>query len=85
MTEKASPLPADIAALSFEDALGQLETIVRQLESGQIKLDEAMAAYERGAQLRQHCAGKLTEAQSKIERIAELADGRLTTQPAEIG
>jgi len=85
MTDKPAPLPADIAALSFEEALGQLETIVRQLEAGQVKLDEAMAAYERGAQLRQHCASKLEQAQAKIERIAELADGRLTTQPAEIG
>ena len=76
-------LPADIAALPFEEALAQLETIVRQLESGQGRLDESIAAYERGALLRQHCTAKLKEAEAKIERIAVAADGSLATLPVE--
>ena len=44
----ASPaIPEDIAKLSFEEALGQLETLVRQLEQGQVGLDDAIASYER--------------------------------------
>ena len=52
----------DVSALSFEDALAELEQIVRGLESGQQKLEDAIAAYERGAALRRHCEAKLAEA-----------------------
>ncbi len=77
------PLPKDIAALGFEEALAQLETIVRQLEGGQGKLEDAITAYERGALLRRHCENRLREAESRIEKIAIAADGQLTTQPLE--
>ncbi len=60
---------ADVAALSFEQAMKELEDIVRRLESGQVKLDEAVAAYERGAALKAHCEGKLAEAKMKVEKI----------------
>ena len=49
----------DVSALSFEDALAELEQIVRGLESGQQKLEDAITAYERGAALRRHCEAKL--------------------------
>ena len=61
--------PTDIAALSFEDALTQLEGIVRDLESGQAPLEESINAYERGVALRRHCETKLKEAELKIEKI----------------
>ncbi len=77
--------PPDIAALSFEDALAELDKIVRQLEDGRGKLDEAIAAYERGAQLKRHCEAKLREAQAKVERIVLNPDGSLGTAPADIG
>ena len=54
--------PADVAALSFEAALEELESIVKGLESGQSKLDDAIAAYERGSLLKVHCEAKLREA-----------------------
>jgi exodeoxyribonuclease VII small subunit len=79
------PLPEDIAALNFEDALAELERIVRALEDGRGKLDEAISAYERGALLRRHCEAKLREAQAKVERITQAADGSLTAVPTEIG
>ena len=77
-------LPPEIAALSFEDALAQLEKIVRDLESGQGRLDEAIQAYERGALLKAHCEATLREAQARIERISRAADGSLSTVPAGI-
>lgn len=77
--------PADIAALSFEDALAELDKIVRQLEDGRGKLDEAINAYERGALLKRHCEAKLREAQAKVERIVLNPDGSLGTAPADIG
>ena len=78
-------LPADIAAMSFEDALAELEGIVRRLESGQVKLDDAIQSYERGAQLKRHCETKLNEAQQRVDRIVIGADGAVTVEPAKLG
>ena len=78
-------LPPEIAALSFEDALAQLEDIVGQLETGQAKLDEAISSYERGALLKRHCEDKLKQAQARIDRIVEAADGAISTEPIDPG
>lgn len=59
----------EIKDLSFEEAIAQLETIVRELESGRIKLDDAVAAYEKAVSLKQLCENKLKAAQLKIEKI----------------
>ncbi len=69
MPQSAASTPTDIATMSFEDALAELEKIVRQIEDGRGKLDEAISAYERGVALKRHCEGKLKEAQTKIEQI----------------
>lgn len=76
--------PPDIAAMSFEDALEELEQIVRRLETGNAKLDEAIAAYERGALLKRHCEAKLREAQSRVEKIVVGADGTPATEPLSL-
>ena len=55
--------------MSFEEAMEELETVVRQLESGKIKLDEAVAVYERGAKLKKLCEQKLMAAKSKIDKL----------------
>ena len=70
-----STLPADIAGMSFDAALAELETIVKRLETGNAKLDDAISSYERGALLKQHCEAKLREAQSRVDRIVMGADG----------
>ena len=75
--------PPDIAAMSFEDALAELEQIVRRLEGGQVKLDEAILSYERGAQLKRHCERKLNEAQQRVDRIVIGPDGAVTAEPAK--
>lgn len=67
----------DISALSFEDALAALEAIVRGLESGQQKLEDAISAYERGAALKKHCEAKLAEAEARVQAIVARADGSL--------
>ena len=77
-------LPAEIKKLSFEDALEQLEKIVDGLETGEGALDDAIQSYERGALLKRHCEAKLKEAQAKIDKIVEAADGSLNTAPAGI-
>jgi exodeoxyribonuclease VII small subunit len=73
--------PPEIAALSFEDALNELEQIVRKLETGNAKLDEALASYERGALLKRHCEAKLREAQLRVEKIVVSAEGAVSAEP----
>ncbi|MBN8808621.1 MAG: exodeoxyribonuclease VII small subunit [Sphingomonas sp.] len=75
-----------IAELSFEDALKRLEEIVRQLESGEAKLDDAIHLYEEGTRLRQQCAARLDAAQARIEAIRLGPDGRPAgTTPFDAG
>ena len=75
---------SDIDGMSFEDALEELEEIVRTLEGGKGKLEDSITAYERGAKLKAHCEKKLKEAQAKVEKIALDADGEAVTGPADI-
>ena len=58
----------DLENLSFEDALIKLESIVRELESGRIKLDDAVSAYEKAVALKKFCEQKLKAAELKIEK-----------------
>ena len=76
-------IPDDIRALSFEEALKQLEELVRQLEKGESRLDDAIQAYERGANLKRHCEAKLAEARMKVERISFGPGGEIGTQPMD--
>ena len=73
----------DLQNLSFEEALAQLENIVRELESGRIKLDDAIAAYEKAVALKQLCENKLKAAQLKIEKIELSPNGELQTTPLD--
>jgi exodeoxyribonuclease VII small subunit len=66
----------DIDALSFEDALKELERIVHRLETGEASLDESIRLYERGDRLRARCAERLDAAQARIEAIRLDAEGR---------
>ncbi|HEM46421.1 MAG TPA: exodeoxyribonuclease VII small subunit [Alphaproteobacteria bacterium] len=76
-------IPDDIKAMKFEDALAELEKIVQKLEQGQVKLDEAIDAYERGAALKRHCEARLAEAQTRIDRITRTAEG-VSADPADL-
>lgn len=52
---------------SFEAALAELESIVQNMESGKLSLEDSLAAYQRGAALLKHCQGALTAAEQKIQ------------------
>ena len=78
----SSSTPALPAELSFEDALAELERIVRGLEGGQQRLEEAITAYERGSLLRRHCEAKLREAEMRVEKIVTAGDGSVQLRPA---
>jgi exodeoxyribonuclease VII small subunit len=72
---------ADIAALSFEEAMRALEEIVNRLEAGDVALEESIEIYQRGSQLRAFCEDKLKSAQTKIEKITGNGSG---TAPLDI-
>ena len=73
--DAAGAPPSDVAALSFEQALAELEGIVRELESGKGALEASVAAYQRGAALKRHCEAKLAEAEQKIQAIVDIPAG----------
>ena len=74
---------ADIAGLSFEAALAELERIVAELESGKAELERSIAVYERGAALKAHCEAKLKEAQLRVEKIVMGPGGSVGAEPAD--
>ncbi len=73
-----------ISTLSFEQALEELEGIIRQLEAGKVRLDDAIGAYERGAALKHHCETKLAEAKAKVEKIAFAPDGSIRLEALDL-
>ncbi|KDA03954.1 exodeoxyribonuclease VII small subunit [Hyphomonas oceanitis] len=70
-----------VEKMSFEDALAELEGIVKQLEAGEVELEKSIAIYERGAALKAHCESRLKSAELKVEQIVQGAGG-VTTEPA---
>lgn len=70
---------SEINELSFEEALAQLESIVRELESGRIKLDDAVNAYEKAVALKKLCKTKLNAAKLKIEKIEISPEDKVTS------
>ena len=72
-----------LTGMSFEAALAELETIVKNLETGKTSLAESIDAYERGVALKNHCENKLSEAKARIEKIVVRPDGNLSTVPLD--
>jgi len=78
------PSNADIAVMSFEDALKQLEKIVDDLERGDVPLEESIRIYERGEALKKHCDTLLKYAEDKVEKIRIGRDGQpVGTEPLD--
>lgn len=70
--------------MSFEEAMKELETVVNQLESGEVELEKSIALYDRGAQLKAHCESKLKSAEEKIAAITLDGNGNPTgTTPVD--
>ncbi len=77
--------PADVAGLTFEKALAELETIVARLERGDVPLEDSIAAYERGEALKKRCAELLSIAEARVEKIRVGADGGAAgTEPLDV-
>lgn len=74
----------DITAMSFEQALKQLEKIVDDLERGDVPLEKSITIYERGEALKNHCEKLLQSAEDKVEKIKLSRDGQPTgTEPLD--
>jgi exodeoxyribonuclease VII small subunit len=76
-----APSPPSLDHLSFDQALTELEKIVRDMESGKTGLEESIASYERGVRLKNHAAQRLKDAQMRIDKITQNADGILGLTP----
>ncbi len=81
MADEARP---EVAGMSFEAALQELEQVVARLESGDVALEESIALYARGAELRAHCEGKLKDAEARVAEIAQGPDGGVTARGVDI-
>jgi exodeoxyribonuclease VII small subunit len=77
-TANAAPI------ISFEDAFAQMQAVIVQLEAGDIPLEDAIAAFEKGVRLAQHCNVLLDEAQLRVQTIEMSAEGMLTVSDIEI-
>lgn len=75
----------DIAKMSFEMAMKELESVVGKLEKGEVPLDESIALYERGAALKSHCEAKLKAAEERVEKITRREDGSAGAEPFDAG
>jgi len=75
---------APVDALSFEEALRELETIVARLEQGEVDLEDSIALYERGTALKAHCEKKLRSAESRLEKIVLGPDGPKGVEAVEL-
>ena len=78
MNEKDNQEP-----VSFEEALKELEGIVKKLESGEAKLEESLGLFERGVKLSRFCSQKLEEAEKKIEMLVKDSRGEYQAVPFE--
>ena len=86
MADQPDPAATDDVALSFEDALKRLETIVQQLERGDVPLERSIALYAEGDRLRARCEERLKAAQARIDQIQIGADGGIGgTRPLDAG
>ena len=66
MSKNAAPA---VEHLSFEQAMDELDQLVRRMESGELSLDQSIAAYRRGAELARHCQGRLAHAEQEIKQL----------------
>jgi exodeoxyribonuclease VII small subunit len=76
--------PANPAAMTYEEALTRLETIVQAMESEELPLESMLARFEEGMNLSKACQAKLAEAELKIKQLEQTEDGTLAVKPASL-
>ncbi|MGY8861152.1 MAG: exodeoxyribonuclease VII small subunit [Pseudomonadales bacterium] len=68
-------------SFNFEDSLAELETLVQQMEQGDLTLEDSLAAFERGISLTRGCQTALAQAEQKVNVLMQDAQGRVIEQP----
>jgi len=68
--------------MSFEQSLGKLENIVRTLEVGDVKLEEALKLFEEGSALSKKCLDELNKIEKRLEML-QVVDGKMVRTPME--
>lgn len=77
---KANKADSQNEPLAFEPALASLEQLVQQMESGELSLEQSIAAFEQGMTLSQQCQKALDEAEQKVQMLMSQADGSVDAQ-----
>lgn len=72
-----------VGEMTFEEAMAALEQVVGALEKGDVELDKSIALYQRGADLKAHCAARLKDAEEKVELIRAQEGRAIGTTPVE--
>ncbi len=75
---------ADATTMNFEESMKRLETIVEELEGGELSLEDSIARYEEGVKLSRRLTQTLDEAEKRIERLVERDGGEIDTEPMEL-
>ena len=71
----------DLNKMTFEDAMGRLELLVKKMEDGGLSLDEMLACYEEAMTLVRYCNAKIEDAEQKIRLLVSAEDGTVTDAP----
>ena len=79
--DKVSEAVVDICELTFEEAMEEIEILVRKMESSNLPLQETLAAFERGIRLTRLCQDYLEKAEQRIEYIITTASGDIQLKP----
>lgn len=74
MPEPQSQPPPELKGVSFEASLAELETIVKEMESGELPLERALELFERGVKLSETCRRQLEEAETRVEMLVRRGD-----------
>lgn len=82
--KKIATAAGDAATMNFEESMKRLETIVEELEGGELSLEDSIARYEEGVKLSRGLTQTLDEAEKRIERLVERAGGEVETEPMEL-
>ena len=85
MTAKSKAKIAAVETLSFEEAFAEMEALVRQLEAGELSLDESLALFERGQLLSARCQSLLQAAELKVQQLAPKPGGGYDLEPFDEG
>jgi exodeoxyribonuclease VII small subunit len=84
-SDMADNTHADVKKLTFENAIEELETIVKRLEDGKVPLEESVAIYERGEALKRRCDELLRQAEARVDKITTDSSGRAVgTEPLDV-